>query len=549
MSGGYVGYITPEIALDPELHLYAGGLGYLAGSHVRSAYGMQKRLVCFSLLFRYGYYVQRIVAENDDHGKKILRMQVDYMPHHYEGVLEHTGVRIQIPLCLNPAVKADVLRLPAGRFNNADTYLLDADISENDDLSRMNSLYLYGGYTTGSSMERAIAQSMLLGRGSVEAARLLCIPIHCFHLNESYAAFAGVHLLEGYMRLGKTFDQALELTRARMVFTTHTPVPAGNPEYPLDKVDFMWGRYPERIISLNDLRRIGGDPFNMTAACIRLSRVTNAVSKRHLEVARGMWHGVVRSDEEMISVTNGVNREYWQLPEYHAVANWTEAESAKLVRKRAMLHAIAEEYNRHLSEHVLTLVWARRFAEYKRPKLLFYDLTWISQLLHSNRLQVIIAGKPHPDDLQMIDVWNYLLRLSYELPNLVVIPEYDLRISKLLKAGADVWLNTPRAPMEACGTSGQGAALNCTLNISTPDGWMCEVNVDNCFLFGTRYQLLDQDVYDLEALKNIMEGVMEFYCNDKAGWYTKTLAAKHEAEEYWTSDRMLREYEELYMTE
>lgn len=547
MSEGYVGYITPEIALDPELHLYAGGLGYLAGSHVRSAYGMQKRLVCFSLLFRYGYYVQRIVAENDNQGKKIRRMQVDYVPHRYEGVLEHTGVRIQIPLCSNPAVRADILRLPAGRFGNTDTYLLDADISENDDLSRTNSLYLYGGYTTGSSMERAIAQSMLLGRGSVEAARLLSIPIHCFHLNESYAAFAGVHLLEEYMRLGKTFDQALELTRTRMVFTTHTPVPAGNPEYPLDKVDFMWGRYPERIISLNDLRRIGGDPFNMTAACIRLSRVTNAVSKRHLEVARGMWHGVVRSDEEMKSVTNGVNREYWQMPEYRASVNWSEAASAKRMHKRLMLHAIAEECNRHLSEHVLTLVWARRFAEYKRPKLLFYDHAWISQLLHSNSLQVIIAGKPHPDDLQMIDAWNYLLRLSYELPNLVVIPEYDLRVSKLLKAGADVWLNTPRAPMEASGTSGQGAALNCTPNISTPDGWMCEADQDNCFLFGTRYQLLDQDVYDLEALKQIMERVMEFYYSDKAGWYTKALAAKHEAEERWTSDRMLGEYEELYM--
>jgi len=551
MPDTHVGYITPEIALDPKLRLYAGGLGYLAGSHSRSAFRAQKPLTCFSLLYRCGYYRQEISSHVEVEGRrKRYSMTARWEENRYENILEHTNMRIRIPLCGNPAVYANVMRLPKGIFGGSETYLLDADIPENDDLSRTNTMYLYGGRANGSTLERVIAQSMILGRGAIEAAHALNIPITVWHLNESYTAFAAMHLIELHMQKGMTFEEALESVRACIIFTTHTPVPDGNPRYDVYKISEMWGQHPNRKLTQDHFAQLGGDPkFNMTAACIRMSRITSAVSKRHFQTAQKMWQGVLRDEKDLTHVTNGVDRIYWQKKEFSEACSPEDMHGAKILYKRAMLDMIAKSCDKRLSENICTVVWARRFAEYKRPKLLFYDYPWISNLLAHNRLQIVVAGKPHPDDLCMIDAWNDILRISHELPNVVVIPEYDLAVSQALKAGADVWLNTPRAPNEACGTSGMGAALNGTLNMSTPDGWMCEANANNCFLFGSEgnRHITDQDTFDLEKLRGTLERVIGIYIGQKEKWNAKALAQKQEAEKHWTSDRMFSEYEQFYM--
>jgi len=285
--------------------------------------------------------------------------------------------------------------------------------------------------------------------------------------------------------------------------------------------------------------------MNTAGACLRLAGKANAVSEKHCSVAKKLW-AWVEGAPPLDYITNGVDRDFWQQPEFANAATAEELGRAKRFWKRNLLRFVSDTTERRvqLSENVPTLTWARRFAEYKRPKLLFYDADeagGIAQLLKENRVQVLIAGKPHPDDFQMIDTWNDLYRMSFELPNLVVLPEYDLSMSKLLKSGSDLWLNTPRAPDEACGTSGMSAAMNGALNISTPDGWMSEANEENAFLFGSGTRMTGQDAYDAEKLHTALGAALELY-GDQDALLAKAMCAKQEAETRWTTDRMVGEY-------
>ncbi len=533
---GVVAFITPEMGIDQSLHTYSGGLGFLGGEFLRSAYAMEKPFVAVSLLARCGYYDQHI-----EHS----RMSIGYTPRPYDDILESTGVKFTIPICKSP-VWIEVKKLAAGKFQNAECYFLDCDIEENNRESRDSTLYLYGGsHATGSNMERIIAQSIILGRGAVEAFKHLNIPVALYHLNESHAAFAGVALVDEFLRVGISLEQAIAAVREKIVFSTHTPVSAGNPRYPLytedgrNCVEFLWGC--DDVVTRNVLEQIGGSPFNMAACCIRLAKRVNAVSLRHLEIARDMWHWV-RDDINMTHVTNGVNRNFWQLPEFSDATTPHDMRKAKRLHKRKLLGFIAETTGKYFGEYCPIVCWARRFAEYKRPKLLFYDYPWIADLLRRNTIQLVIAGKPHPDDFGMIAVWNELLAISHHEPNMVVLPGYEMEMSKLLKAGADIWLNTPRAPLEACGTSGMSATMNGAIHMSTPDGWAFEENPLYAFLFGTRYPLVDQDAFDLQELKKVMHRAIEMYYDAPDEWYAMALGTKQKSEMQRTSDRMLTEY-------
>lgn len=539
---GVVAFITPEMGIDQSLHTYTGGLGFLGGEFLRSAYSMGKPFVAVTLLHRFGYYDQYI--ENG-------RMSVRYTPRHYDDILESTGVKFTIPICKSP-VWVDVKKLTQGRLDNAECYFLDCDIPENNAESRATTFYTYGGARdTGSNIERVIAQSIVLGRGAIEALRLLNIPVEMYHLNESHTAFAGVALIEQMLRAGISLDDAMSTVRKKIVFSTHTPISAGNPQYPLytddgrNCVEFLWGC--DDVMNRDVLGRMGGSPsFHMTACCIRLASRVNAVSQRHWEVARDMWHWV-RDDINMTHVTNGVNTAFWQLPEFRDAHTPHDMRKAKRLHKRNLLTYIEETTGKRFGEYCPIVCWARRFAEYKRPKLLFYDYQWIADLLRRNTIQLVIAGKPHPDDFGMTDVWNELLAIGRHEPNMVVLPGYELAMSKLLKAGSDIWLNTPRAPFEACQTSGMSATMNGAIHMSTPDGWVCEADPSNMFSYGTRYPLPDQDAFDLQELKKVMHRAVEMHYDSPEEWYAMALAAKQESESQRTSDCMLKEYwERMY---
>lgn len=526
-----IAFLTPEMAISDDLQTYSGGLGVFGGGFALSARKYSLPMVFVTVLPREGYYDQAVDFER-------VCMRAEYVKRYYSHIL--TDIGLVFPIQIDGAeVYVKVWRLAAERYNTCPIYFLDTDIEQNDSVSRLNTLQLYGGSrASGANDARHIAQSLVLGRGGVEALRRMNYRVRLYHVNESHAAFAATEVLRSHYTSGRSTEEVIARARREIVFTTHTPVLSGNPEYDSKVVRRLGGFHGE----FGDMvMRLGGNPFSMTALAMRLSSRVNAVSKKHLVVAEKMWAGI-EGKPQFRHITNGTNREFWQAGKFVSANNRARLLSAKLANKLKMLDFVMAETGKGLNSDVMTIVWARRFAEYKRPKLLFRDLEWLKTQLTRQKFQVVIAGKPHPDDDEMIKAWNELYRLSRELDGLVVLAGYNLEMSKILKAGADLWLNTPRAPLEACGTSGMSAAMNGAVNMSTPDGWMCETDPKNCFLFGAQWERGDQDDYDAVELRKALETAAELFYSSPKKWCEMALRAKIEAEELWTSDRMVYDY-------
>lgn len=561
-NDGVIAYFTPEVALHQDLHTYSGGLGVVSGDFLRSAKKLGLLVVGVTILPTQGYYDQYITQDN--------LMGIRYVKRYYDDIkdkLKDTDILFPITICGSP-VYVKVKYLAESAYNSAPVIFLTTDISENDALSRTNTLQLYGGSSeSGSNPERKVAQFMVLGIGGVEALRRLGYKVSLYHLNEGHTGFAAIYLL--YENLRDKFCSikhidtelqdailkvAIAQTRSRIVFTTHTPVDAGHQRFELEMFTRMAGM--KDYLSKDILRKIGIEPksphmyefFDMTTACLRLSHKTNAVSKRHLETILEQFSHISRKSD-LFFVTNGVSRDYWQAPEFQNAKSWEELALAKSKYTRELAIYLHANHGINLDEFIPILVWARRWAEYKRPGLLVWNTEWLKSLLLENSIQIIYAGKPHPDDKIMIDLFNHLLWLSKRLPNFYVIPSYELELSKKLKRGSHIWLNSPRQPMEASGTSGMSAAMNLSWNLSILDGWYCEANPENFSVFGSNDQTgkpYEQDAYDARKLQEKLPEVLKLY-KDKKKWYRIGYNAKFEAEEYWTSDRMVRQYaERLY---
>lgn len=544
---GKIAFFTPEIALHQNVHVYSGGLGVFSGSMLMSAYKLGISMVGVSLLYRNGYYDQYI--DGDRMGYRF----VDRQPEE----LQDTGLIFPVYLRDHTPILTKVWLLPEGTHNSVSVYFLDTDIAENNWLSQSNCHQLYPARVAGSTLERRIVQSIILGQGGVEALRRLHVPILLYHINESHAGFVASEVLADFLRRGISLEDAIRRARKQTVFTTHTPVEAGNPRYDFKLVAKLYGN---GALTADVLRHIGGGQFtfNMAASALRLSGRANAVSERHFRRAEKLWAWLGDDLPPLYAITNGVNRDFWQYEKFRNARTAEDMAAAKRLYKERLAQVLREgnflgldlhTAGRNVNPDVFTLVWARRFAEYKRPKLLIRgeNFEWLKALLYQNKLQIIFAGKPHLDDDDMIKVWNEFLCLSRELPNFFILPGYELEMSKLLKAGADLWLNTPRAPDEACGTSGMSAAMNGALNISILDGWMLEANKENFFPFGSQYPVgsaADQDSYDAERLREGLPVPMHQYYFDRQEWNGTMLRAKNEAEERWTSDRMLRKYQD-----
>ncbi len=542
--GGSIAFITPEISIDQSLRTYSGGLGVIGGGMVGAAYRANFPLVAVSLLYTEGYYDQGI----DHHPEGRSRMSINYISHGHDHALEDTGVMVTVNVA-NAPIHIKVWKLPRGLFQTTEVLFLEVDIPENDYLSRLNGKRLYPSLeSTGNSKEhndeRRIAQSMILGFGAVKALKALEYDVALYHLNEGHAGFVPLALAQQFQSEGNDYEKTKALVRSKVVFTTHTPVSAGNPKYGSDMI--------KHFLSDDSLARFIADAtldtyFDLTASSLLLSAMANGVSKKHGEVSRKMWrdlkHGAL-----ITSVTNGVDPHFWQHREFHDAKTIDCLMHAKRMYKRNLLKYIHQITGKMWSEEVMTLVWARRFAGYKRPGLLFSDYDWIERHLRANKLQIIMAGKPHPDDDSMINEWNNLLRKAYGLPNLVVLNGYELDLSRTLKAGADTWLSTHASPFEASQTSGMSAAMNGAINVSTPDGWYLEANEKSYFRFGIDYHCDGQDKIDSIALQEcIVDRVLPLYYGDKDAWYKMALRAKTEAEQYWSSDRMLQDYiERIY---
>ena len=518
-----VAYFCMEFGLHEEFPIYSGGLGILAGDFIKSAHDLDLPVVGVGLRWARGYSRQRIGPDG---------VPANEFPEYAADFLSDTGVRVRVRVA-SRELEARVWHTE--RWGNAALFLLEP--VEEIDAWITHRLYE-------PTVERRVAQEILLGVGGARALAKLGLDIDTYHFNEGHAVFAGVEMIADRMAAGRSFREAWDDVRQRIVFTTHTPIPAGNEVHPLDTLRRL-GACCELVDS--EMRVIGGDPFNMTVAGLRLSRAANAVSALHGEVSREMWHDVDGASP-IIAITNGVHVPTWQDPRIREAGGsahglWTTHQ----VLKREMLAGVTARTGVALDPDVLTIGFARRAAGYKRAALVFHDPARIDPLLRSRRLQIVFAGKAHPDDTDGGRIVTNLVAAARRYPTAVVfVPDYDMGIARLLTRGADVWLNNPIRPLEACGTSGMKAALNGVLNLSVLDGWWpeaCRHGV-NGWAIGDGGSDTTRDATALYA--TLEDEVLPAYA-DRQRWVAMMQASITTVAERFSSDRMVREYfERLY---
>ncbi len=529
-----VAYFSMEFAIDQALKTYSGGLGFLAGSHMRSVNDKRQATIGVGMLWSYGYYDQ---GRHEDNTLKIdFRRKFYYF-------LRETDVVVEVTINGKP-VYVKVYLLPAETFDSAPVILLTTDIFENDYLSRTISHKLYD-----PNEETRIAQEIVLGIGGVKALQALGIEVDIYHMNEG-------HALPLVFELMKTHPD-LESLKKRVVFTTHTPEMAGNEEHNvhfLGRMGFFNGFGVEEIQRKLDYY---DENFSLTVGALKVSKRANAVSKIHEKVANEMWKDVPGKCE-IISITNAQNMRYWadkQLLSWMQEHEDYQLTGRKKHLKHKLFEEVADQTGKLFDPDILTLVWARRFAEYKRPWLLTYDMARFRALIaNTDRpIQIIWAGKPFPLDYRAVSMFNDLVMMSKEFKNVAVLTGYELRLSKLLKQGSDVWLNTPRWGREASGTSGMSAGVNASVHFSIADGWHAEFQKDGINSFTIPHAdptlpIEEQDRHDYEAMMEKLENViLPMYYDDQKGWLTIVKNGMNDILAYFSSSRMVVEYyEKLY---
>jgi len=515
-----------EFGLHESFPIYSGGLGVLAGDFIKSARDLKLPVVAVGLRWARGSGIQHIGPDG----------QPTHEYQEYEhGFLSDTGVRVRVRVG-GREVQCSVQ--VTERFGHVPLYLIEPMRDEDRWITR----WLYEAGT-----DVRIAQEMLLGIGGLRALNWLGIPISTYHFNEGHAVFAGIEMLAEAMAGGRIFPDAWARTRERIVFTTHTPVKAGNEEHALSDLRRM-----HACVELSDaeMRIFGGDPFNMTVAGLRLSRRANAVSQLHGVTARAMWAHVAEA-APIVAVTNGVHAPTWQAPSIRAAADdpgrlW----AAHVELKRALIAAIEARTGVGMDPESMLIGFARRAAAYKRPDLIVRDEQRLAGLLERHPVSLVFAGKAHADDPIGKGIVARVVQAARRHPGRIAFVEnYNIELARLLTRGCDVWLSNPTRPLEASGTSGMKAGLNGGLNLSILDGWWPEAcrHGENGWAIGDEGS--GDDARDLESLYHVLEGEVLPAWADRARWTGMMRAAIATIEAGFTSDRMVREYfEKVYST-
>ena len=517
-ASSVVAYFCMEYGLDASFPIYSGGLGVLAGDLIKSAHDLDLPMVAVGLCWERGYGAQRIGADG---------VPTYEYPEVDLSFLEDTGVRVRVRV-RGTEVTCAVRRTE--RFGHVPLFLLQPVQAEHRWITRRL-------YEAGSDVR--IAQEMLLGIGGVRALNWLGFPVSTYHFNEGHAAFAGIELVAERMEAGLTFPDAWADTRQRIVFTTHTPVPAGNEEHSLQNLRRMGATLE---LSGAEMRAIGGDPFNMTVAGLRLAREANAVSQLHGETARAMWAGV-EGAAPIIAITNGVHAGTWQAESVRQATTAAALAQARAELKAQLGAEVQRRTGQRLTPEGLVIGIARRAAGYKRNDLLLRDPERLEGLLSRTPIQLLFAGKAHPDDAGGQALVARLVAATKRHPGRVIFLEnHDMSVARWLVRGSDIWLNHPLRPLEACGTSGMKAALNGGLNLSVLDGWWaeaCEHGV-NGWAIGDDQPGDDDSI--LDALHHTLEQDVMPAWKDSRRWSAMMRASIEMAVPRFTADRMVREY-------
>jgi len=604
-----VAYFSAEFGLHSSLPIYSGGLGILAGDHCKEASDVGLPLVGVGFVYPQGYFQQRISAEGL---QEAVNERFDYSAAPMEPVITRESDGGLLALQLDGhVIYVAVWRV---RLGSVSLYLMDTDVEENDPWNRELSARLYGG-----DQETRIRQEMVLGIGGVRMLERLGIRPAAFHANEGHAAFLMFERIRGLVQSGMSFDDAADFVRATTIFTTHTPVPAGHDVFSFQLVEKHFAGYwdllgidREHFLSLGaHPDGSGGRNFNMTALALRLTGHHNGVSQLHGRVSRQMWHSLWPDREEddvpITHVTNGVHTPTWVAPELYRLFakylghDWLdhhddptlweriydipdkELWEAHVHLKHGMLNFMRERVRQEwmretagpirvltsgtlFSPGALTIGFARRFATYKRALLIFRDIERLKRILHDEwrPVQILFAGKAHPADAPGRSLISevYKLARDHNLGGRIAFVEnYDIHVAKHLVRGVDVWLNNPRPPMEASGTSGQKAALNGVPHCSVLDGWWYEgYKGTNGWAIDSGLQegplgaegVSDEqrDEADAEALYRVLENeVVPLYFDRDSdgvprGWVNLIKEAIRTAAPVYSARRMVKEYTE-----
>jgi len=527
-----VAYYCMEYGLSPSLHTYSGGLGILAGDFLKAAHDGNYPMVALGILWHQGYGEQ--VLGDDGSVTSVYRP--------YENpFLTDTKATVSVTI-RGRRVICKIWRCDS--FGNVPLYLLDTRLPQNGDMAGLCD-QLYGG-----DRQLRVAQEIVLGVGGYRALRKLKIAIDVHHFNEGHPVFAGLEMLRESMARGRTFAAAVAATRPRIVFTTHTPIPAGNEEHDLAElttIGALDGLTRKQAVSL------GGAPFNMTAAALRLAHRANAVAELHEQVSQRMWKGL-KGAAPIIPITNAIHVPTWVDPRMLKATTPAALWARHQQNKKDLLRFIRERTGARLDADKLLIAFSRRAATYKRWDLLFGDARAAKALLRSGRVQLVFSGKAHPNDQGGREMIERVLAVAREYPNQVAfLPNYDMTIGRALTRGADVWLNCPRRPNEASGTSGMKAAMNGVLNLSILDGWWPEAcrHGINGWQYGDGKEFASatkQDNHDRDCLYEVLrDEVIPAYYRRRPVWLHMMKASIATTRDVFSADRMMAQYyQDLY---
>ncbi len=600
MTDHLIAYFSAEYGIHESLPNYAGGLGILAGDHTKSASDLGIPFVAVGLMYKHAYFQQEI-DENGNQVERFIELDQKRLP--VQLVMGDNGEPLlaKVPL-LDHQVCIKIWQVKVGRVT---VLLLDTNVDQNSEEDKNIIHTLYGG-----SRDTRIRQEIILGIGGLRALRIMGLEPTCFHMNEGHSAFLGLERLYELLNEGMDFKMALEYIRATSLFTTHTPIPAGNEAFDFDMIEkYFSNMWPKLEISHEKFFELGRDrnvhqheSFSLTVLALNLSGMSNGVSKLHGEISRQMWQkvwpGVPTHEIPIDHVTNGVHTFTWLhremiklFDEYFGIdwrnhirephywdkisdipddVYWSVMKKMKSGMAEHLGHYYKLRINRYDENHanfpvvedilnpdILTIGFARRFAPYKRALLLFRDIERLKNILNNEDrpVQILFSGKAHPANQagkDLISKINEYSKMDGFRGKIVFVEDYNIHIARALVTGVDVWLNNPRRPLEASGTSGQKVSINGGINFSILDGWWIEgYNSHNGWAIGEDRQIdnpEEQDNIDCQSMYDILENeiVPLFYTNDKNGlpaeWIKKSKLSFHSAIYDFSSHRMVWEY-------
>jgi len=529
-----VAYFCMEFGIHQPLKTYAGGLGFLAGSHMRSAYQLKQQMIGIGILWKFGYYEQ---VRKQDQTMDVLFEEKNY------GFLQATGIKFTIKVSGHD-VWVTAFYLPPEVFNTVPVFFLSTDLPENDYLAKTISHKLYD-----ANPETKIAAAILLGEGGAKFLELLNWQPDVYHLNESHALPLVFYLYNKY----KNVDEV----KKRLVFTNHTPEAGGNQKIDLSLLEKMGFFCDVPMTVVKAITQTEGEILDHTLAALHLSKKANAVSLAHLDILNSMW-AAQKDACKIIAITNAQNYMYWRNEHlYKALEEQNDQELTNLKKegKKNLFEIVADQCGEIYDPNICTIVFAKRFTGYKRADLLFHDRERFHRLVTNTErpVQIIWAGKPYPMDYTAIGVFDKIVDICKTYSNCSILVGYELKLSKILKQGADVWLNLPRAMHEASGTSGMSAAMNGAVNVSLPYGWFPEFAKDkmNAFIVPPGDSSLAehlQDDAEAENLYQLIENeVLPLYYDYPTQWLAMMKNSMKNIIPQFDSNRMAKAYyEQLY---